>query len=616
MLNKIFIGKKKLSFILTALLVMSLMTASVFAADWTSFQKDSANSGIATDSPPITSPTIDSVELSQGGFYGIDVPPLIVKEGNDEYAYVLSSESDGTSKVRKYKCSDRSVPNGWTNGVTVDSNGGFQLATPVINGTTMYLGVSDILQKLLNTGFNSDTSNWTTYIAEGSPTIAWDANGGDGCVKINQSAGGTLTKAGVYQQVTLNKNDKVRMSMRIKFLKGSGSNNPTTLRGRVLASNDGGSTWTDMRYVSFSYTGDWSYVNTDVTPFFPFTANETDDYLVKFQPEFTSGSSSTAYALLDDCCLYAENIKLKKITGIDGSTPTVSTVAEIGDGGQFNTPLLYDNGYVYLGSWKGGVEGKYYKVDISATNTYTTYSPGVAADGFYWAGAALVGNYIVFGGDNSMVHVLNKSSMTEVASYLTKGNGQGQASDAGYIRSSICYRDVPDSNIDYIYFTDRGSTGYLWCLTINSSTGALGHAWHSSIGYSTSTPVFYDGPDEDYIFVGVGQFSTGRVYAFDTSGNELSYADLTTGGVQSSPVVYHYMDDGVQTPHVYFATNGNYGKGYCKKFYFDGSDYMFEDVWAAPGGTSPAGSYTLQGMAASGDYVVWGNDLGTIYFAH
>ncbi|MDI3480737.1 MAG: hypothetical protein PWQ97_392 [Tepidanaerobacteraceae bacterium] len=614
MLTGSSMGKKLLAAFLTLMLVV-FAASSAFAADWPRFQKDNSNSGVvlSPDSPPTNSnPNVATVNnLTHASICGTDVPPLVVKEGNDEYAYVLNTGEDGTSRVHKFKCSDRSVPSGWTDGVVVDNNGGFQLATPVIVGSTMYLGISDIVQKLLNTGFDSSTANWTTYVDTGSPTIAWDANGGDGCVKINQSAGNTLTKAGVYQQVTLNKNDKVRMAMRIKFLKGSGSNNPSGLKGRVLASNNGGSTWTELKYVSFSYTGDWSYINTDVTAFFPFTANETDTYLVKFQPEFKSGSGSTAYALLDDCCLYAENLKVKKITGIDGSNPTVSTIAEIGDGGQFNTPLLYDDGYIYLGSWKGGVEGKYYKVNV-ADGTYTSFSTNNPAEGYYWAGAALVGNYIVFGGDNSTIHVLNKSSMTEeVNSYNIKTDQRGYASDAGYIRSSICYRDVPDSNNDRIYFTDRstsGSSGYLWCLTIDSSDGTLNHAWHTSIGYSTSTPVYYDGR----IYVGKGGVSDSqpKVYCINADSGSIiwTYDVPTAGGVQSSPVVYY---DGTNK-YIYFTTNGTNGKGYCIRD--DGNAASL--VWSIPSGTSPENSFTLQGMGVSGEYAVWGNDLGTIYFAY
>ncbi|MCL6635150.1 MAG: PQQ-binding-like beta-propeller repeat protein [Peptococcaceae bacterium] len=607
MLTALKMGKKALVYLFTLLLLVAFTAAPAFAADWPRFQKDNSNSGVvlSPDSPPTgNNPGVAVVDVNEAGFYGIDVPPLIVKEGDYEYAYVLSSENDGTSKVRKYRCSDQSVPNGWTGGVVVDTNGGFQLATPVIVGSTMYLGISDMAQKLLNTGFDSSTANWTTYVDTPTTTIAWDAGGGDGCVRIDQSAGGTLTKAGVYQQVTLDKDDKVRMSMRIKFLKGSGANNPTALKGRVLASNDGGNTWTSMRYVSFSYTGDWSYVNTDVTPFFPFTGNETDDYLVKFQAEFTSGSGSTAYALVDDCRLYAENLKVKKITGIDGSNPTVSSVADIDDGGQFNTPLLYDDGYLYLGSWKGGstVKGRYYKIDASDGDV-TTFTPPDNGDGFYWAGAAVVGNYLVFGGDISKVFVVNKSNMNSVASYNIKNN----EASAAEIRSSILYRDIPDTNNDKIYFTDKG--GFLWCLSLDSSNGTLNHLWHQSIGYSTSTPVYYDGK----IYVGKGSVgsSGGAVYCVDADTGTVNWSYTgpgdTLGGVQSSPVVYY---DGTNK-YIYFTTNCTSGKGYCIRD--DGNSASL--IWSSPS-SPPNNSFTLQGMAASGEYVVWGNDLGTIYFAN
>ncbi len=74
---------------------------------------------------------------------------------------------------------------------------------------------------------------------------------------------------------------------------------------------------------------------------------------------------------------------------------------------QINTPVTYSDGKVYFGNWRGTVPGTlgfgtYYCVNAdnicdqkwSWTSSYGT--------GYYRAGAAIVGNYIIFGDDAQM----------------------------------------------------------------------------------------------------------------------------------------------------------------------------------------------------------------------
>ena len=121
------INKKLISSTLISLLIFVLMAGSVFAADWNSFQKDNYNTGATTDSVPTsTSPTVKTVDLPNHSWYGIDCTPLIVNESGTEYAYVLTSTSSEV-KAYKIKCEDQTKPSGWTDGVVVDSDGGFNL---------------------------------------------------------------------------------------------------------------------------------------------------------------------------------------------------------------------------------------------------------------------------------------------------------------------------------------------------------------------------------------------------------------------------------------------------------------------------------------------------------
>jgi len=431
-MNTSRINKKVMSSMLISLLIVVMIAGSAFAADWNSFQKDNYNTGATTDSISIsTNPTINSVDLPNHSWYGIDCTPLVVSESGIEYAYVLTSTS---SDVRAYKikCSDQTKPSGWANGVVVDTDGGFNLGTPVINGSTMYVAVQE---------------------------------------------------------------DNV--------------------------------------------------------------------------------------------------VKVKQITGIDTGSPSISVIKTFTDSGvQPNTPMAYDNGYVYVGTW-GGATGNYYKIDVSNGNT-TTFSE--SGEGFYWAGAALIDgtsgtDFIVFGGDKSNVYVRDRSDLSAVNTYAIKGSGQGQESGAAEIRSAICYNST-DSEI---YFTDKG--GYLWCLEFNTSTGALTYKWDAYIGMSTSTPSYLDGK----VYVGQGGFgSSGKIFCYKTSTGSKAWEYTTTGGVQGSTVV---KKEGT-TAYIYYTTNNSDGRGYCIK----DTGRSRSVVWSTASDT-----YTLQGMAASGEYVVFGNDFGTVY---
>ncbi|ACV62796.1 Pyrrolo-quinoline quinone [Desulfofarcimen acetoxidans DSM 771] len=416
-------GKNKFLVFFTVMLLFLLTANAAFAADWTKFQKDNVNSGVTTDNPPIDpNPNFVMTDLPNAGWNGTDIPPLVVNEGGVYYAYVFNS-TPSDARIYKINCSDGTTPTGWTDGIIVDSDGGFQLGTPVISGTTLYLGV-------------------------------------------------------------------------------------------------------------------------------------------------TEGNQN----------------KLKKIENI-ASTPKVDTLIPISDSGQFNTPFVLDGNNLYFGLWNPPGTGKYYKVDLSS-NTVTTFTPSVSGEGFYWAGVAIINDYLVFGGDKSKVYVVDKNTM----SLLSSGSIKDIESNAAEIRSSICY----NSSNSEIYFTDKG--GFLWCYGIDNS-GSLTYRWHAGIGYSTSTPVY----DNGKIYVGRGNFSDGKIYCYNENGSKL-WEYSTDGGVQSSPVIYC---KGGNT-YIYYTTNSASGKGYCLKD--DGSSRTV--VWIVP---SSGGTYTVQGMAASGNYVVFGNDYGQIF---
>lgn len=583
--------KRILRSMLSVFIIVMMLTATVFGADWITFQQNNTNAGIVTDSAPIVGTNKNMIDLPSGSWNGIDVAPLMRTELDENaeeqvYAYIFLS-TPTNSRVAKINVATRAMASGWgtvaNGGLQIGTKGGFQLSTPVIEGDTMYIALSDQAQKLNNTTFDTDLSGWTTA-ATGGATIAQATDGTDSFAKINQTSASSATGS-LMQTASLNASDKVRVTLRYKV------ENSTGATVKILAKKSSDSTYTEIYSKSETSTTGWIDVNTDVTTKF----GSTSSYDIKYEAAFTPSSSGSVF--LDNCGLMAENLMLKKIPDVTSSTPTVTDVVSFdGKGGQFNTPIKVDNGNLYLGSWKGGSTGAYYKVNLTGTPSITEFNAGVTGEGYYWAGAAFVPNtnFMVFGGDKSNVYVVNKSTMVEVARYSING----QESGAAEIRSAICY----DSTNNKLYFTDKG--GFLWCLSINTSTGVLTHSWHTSIGYSTSTPVVCGGK----VYVGTGSFSSGTLHCRNASdGSAVWTKTVNTGGIQSSPIVYKKASGTGAGTYIYFTTNGSGGKGYCIK----DNGTSASDVWE-----TAAGNYTLQGMAAGSGYAVFGNDKGEVYIVN
>jgi len=149
---------------------------------------------------------------------------------------------------------------------------------------------------------------------------------------------------------------------------------------------------------------------------------------------------------------------------------------------QINTPVTYSDGKVYFGNWRGTVPGTlgfgtYFCVNAdnvcdqkwSWTSSYGT--------GYYRAGAAIVGNYIIFGDDSANVTCLNKNNGTLI-DYFNISRQCGCSDPVEKIRSSIVW----NADDGCIYFTanylDNAhggyGTGHLYAVLFNAGSGDLG----------------------------------------------------------------------------------------------------------------------------------------------
>lgn len=307
------------------------------------------------------------------------------------------------------------------------------------------------------------------------------------------------------------------------------------------------------------------------------------------------GSSATfSFELATPC--YAEgNLYVAKQDGevwaLDGGTgATVWGPVQLGDvSDQLNTPVTYADGKIYVGSASGN--RTYYCLDTVDGSTEWSRS-ATHGKGYYWAGACVAGDYLIFGDDDGWLTSVNKATGALADEEDLKTVEPG----AGNIRSAVSY----DAGTGRVYLTDQG--GWCWAYTFEPATGALTYQWHTAIGWSTSTPAVHNGR----VYVGSGNFgSAGSLHClYESDGvSDWAFTPPNGGGIESSPAVSTQGD----SAHIYFTSNCTDGAVYCVD---EAGNQVWEYVSEEAGGSA---GYVLQGTAVAEGFVCFGNDGGYLY---
>jgi len=172
------------------------------------------------------------------------------------------------------------------------------------------------------------------------------------------------------------------------------------------------------------------------------------------------------------------------------------------------------------------------------------------------------------------------------------------------IRSSIAWNE----STGRIYFTGKkpSAGGHAYAVGFDLNTGHFNTTdyWFTKIGYSTSTPVVYNGR----VYVCIGGVYQGESYALrclsESDGNILYNYSAGSDVSQSSPAV-SVVDGHV---YIYFTTNVNNGSAYCVED--TGSALVEKWEWNPP---EPDNEFILQGMTISDGMVYFGTDEGYVY---
>ncbi|AKB52188.1 Cell surface protein [Methanosarcina barkeri str. Wiesmoor] len=283
---------------------------------------------------------------------------------------------------------------------------------------------------------------------------------------------------------------------------------------------------------------------------------------------------------------------------------------------QFNTPITCscDGKHILFGSmnittnyttWVTSyLDGDYYCYNITdVSNIIPSWSPHHSSNGYYWAGAAVIGDYAVFGNESGGLVSINYTG--SVVDEVDASDVYGF--DVGSIRSSVTYSNetvISDDETGRIYFTSYNSSvnGSCYALGFNATTGHFITADNCSrfIGYSTSTPAYYNGR----IYVG----SSNGLYCLNaTTLLPIWPTPTSVGVVQSSPAISTFY--GLGNEYIYVTTNSLLGGIYCVNSSGDvvwngTSTYYDNDEYA---------SLSLAGAAISGGRVFYGNDEGVLH---
>lgn len=517
------------------------------------------------------------------------------------YAYVFYDGHAAGGRLAKINCNDGVLV--WDKQMTGAS--GFQLSSPLLvpgnsdgTGDTIYLAAS-----------YAETYSDASFT--GSDAIAAGDTGLTKTFNIsNITTSSNRVAAGIYLgETTVANRGTIGVTGTAQITCGSAN---VTLNLITSGTNSGTNV---VMYEQPVYTG------TEITSYKYY-------YYVNYNINVGSGNVGTAQTLtltikltggdgtLQYVDTYAQVAALQKVTGIETNDAGAAGVEHpsivSGITGQINTPITKAGDYLYFGTWSGSTSKPYYQVNTT-DNSYKTFTPDTEyKSGFYWAGAAVVGDYVYFGGDNGKLYWRSVSDFDATGSSMTLPSVNSNA--AGNVRSSIMVDGTK------IYFTSQypsgSSFGNFYCF--NAGSGEPTFAWGANIqatyngttysGNCTSTPVIAASGN---IYVGFySGFTAGGLMKITapTSGTVGTASLITVSGaaftqpVQCTPVVYTSGN----YDYFYFNTNSGTGAGYCFRVSKTGTNAS--QRWKTDNDT-----YALGGMAISNGYAVFGNDYNHLY---
>lgn len=593
---------KRTGRVLAILLALAmLLSVSAFAA-WNGIGGAwDTHNGKVTTAPTAATPTVAKIAMknSGSGWDGIDNVPVMHTVGTTTYAYVLYDGHAAGARLAKINC-NKAIENASSSDlynnaevvlwdVPVSTKSGFQLSTPLlVEGTNASSETDDTLY----IGLTTTTALVEKDASDSIWTVSGDCTVDGSKLKISSTGTYTMSTSGI----TMLKNNSHRAATGISIPAGA----EMTITAKV---ND--TVALTKTFDSDDVIDGHFYLNDVLTSAgeSAVVAGSTNTLSFTFNVTALNGNAYIEYGSLFQTAASVMGFKDLTSAPVISSTTSIATPTysvNLNDGGQLNTPITTDGTYIYFGTWQGNKS--YYQ--WNPTNDVLN---SVSGEGFYWAGAAVIGKQVFFGGDNGVLYWTTTNKFENSFDSISLAEA-GNVTTPGNVRSSI----MVDG--DYFYFTSQGK--YLWCFKANAGSAPT-YQWHTSLSaVSTSTPTkvgnkIYVGYYNGFNKGGVTEVTESRTAIASTY---VSQCDLINGTgstannmpVQSSLVVLPNADSSAAA-YVYFSTNSNVGAGYCYAVNGTTATKVW-DTSAAGGGT-----FALGGMASDGGYMVFGNDYNYLY---
>lgn len=271
---------------------------------------------------------------------------------------------------------------------------------------------------------------------------------------------------------------------------------------------------------------------------------------------------------------------------------------------QLNTPVLYNDGKIYFGEWISEGEGdrKYYCYDESGNEVWSRVSSS-DEKGYYYAGATIIENSVIYGDDALHITSIDKDDGTLIDEVnVSELLGFGYNGEREEIRASITY----SPKTGRIYSVSEA--GYCFYIGVEySGKFDTSDANKVYIGSSTSTPAVYNGR----IYVGTGKFTGNHdFYCLNESDLSVIWNYTANGGIQASPVISTAYEDAYGDIYIYFTTNTEDSRVYCFK---DSTENIEPDLQWYYQPSEEKNDYTLNGVVIKDGVIYYGNDAGYLF---
>lgn len=256
--------------------------------------------------------------------------------------------------------------------------------------------------------------------------------------------------------------------------------------------------------------------------------------------------------------------------------------------GQAQSPITYSDGKIYVGLGYNS-ESPFVCLDAATgEKVWRATDP----KGYYWAGAVVVGNYVVYGTDGGKLYSRNKLT-GEVVTEL-------QCSEDAKIRSTISYDNGK------LYWMLNNAT--VCRADINAETGAVTNLTMKTVaqGQSTSTLAIHNG----ILYTAVGEYKAYKVMAINAQTLEPMWECKQPAYPQSSMLVCDaYADSGYL--YLYLTYNSTPGGLYVIKAKTDGSVAESATLYTPE---ADAQNYCICSVIADGDgNLYYKNDSGYVF---